>query len=114
MIGTTGHGEGKKLPGYPENPDGLGREFSTGVNLAFSLPRKPLKCWMLKATLIQKVIEMHHRLKKNAPSGTADSSEIARVRNLTDQDISHGREEWWGNGRIRKSAPMPCEGRCGQ
>jgi 4-hydroxy-tetrahydrodipicolinate reductase len=40
------------------------------------------------------VIEMHHRLKKDAPSGTADRLlEILKdSRNADDHDISHGRE----------------------
>jgi 4-hydroxy-tetrahydrodipicolinate reductase len=67
--------------------------FSTGVNALFWLTRKAAEILGLGYDL--EVIEMHHRLKKDAPSGTAHSlAEIlAGVRKQQLHEVvRHGRE----------------------
>lgn len=67
--------------------------FSTGVNTLFWLTRKAAE--ILGTDYDLEVLEMHHRLKKDAPSGTAKSlAEIlADVRRHKLADVArHGRE----------------------
>jgi 4-hydroxy-tetrahydrodipicolinate reductase len=67
--------------------------YSTGVNALFWLTRKAAE--ILGPDFDLEVVEMHHRLKKDAPSGTARSlAEIlAEVRHQQlDEVIRHGRE----------------------
>jgi 4-hydroxy-tetrahydrodipicolinate reductase len=72
VIGTTGHSEAdakeirklaKKIPVV------WASNFSTGVNTLFWLTRKAAE--ILGPDFDLEVVEMHHRLKKDAPSGTA-------------------------------------------
>ena len=66
--------------------------FSTGVNTLFWLTRKAAE--ILGPDFDLEVVEMHHRLKKDAPSGTAKTlAEIlADVRKLQlDKAARHGR-----------------------
>jgi len=66
--------------------------FSTGVNTLFWLTRKAAE--ILGPDFDLEVVEMHHRLKKDAPSGTAKSlAEIlADVRKLQlEKAARHGR-----------------------
>ncbi len=95
IIGTTGHTDtdvfeiralGKKIPMV------WASNFSTGVNTLFWLTRKAAE--ILGPDFDLEVVEMHHRLKKDAPSGTAKSlAEIlAQVRKLhLNQAARHGR-----------------------
>ena len=67
--------------------------FSTGVNTLFWLTRKAAE--ILGPDFDLEIVEMHHRLKKDAPSGTAKTlAEIlAEVRKLQlDKAARHGRE----------------------
>lgn len=96
VIGATGHtdtdtfeiqGQKSKIPIV------LASNFSTGVNTLFWLTRKAAE--ILGADFDLEVIEMHHRLKKDAPSGTAKTlAEIlAEVRQQKLADVArHGRE----------------------
>jgi 4-hydroxy-tetrahydrodipicolinate reductase len=71
----------------------LASNFSTGVNTLFWLTRKAAE--ILGPDFDLEVIEMHHRLKKDAPSGTAGTlAEIlADVRQLQlKQALRHSRE----------------------
>ncbi|HEY5742034.1 MAG TPA: 4-hydroxy-tetrahydrodipicolinate reductase, partial [Terrimicrobiaceae bacterium] len=66
--------------------------FSVGVNTLFWLTRKAAE--ILGPDFDLEVIEMHHRLKKDAPSGTARrlAEILAEVRSLTyENDVRHGR-----------------------
>jgi 4-hydroxy-tetrahydrodipicolinate reductase len=74
VIGTTGHTDTdtfeiqhhkKKIPIV------WASNFSTGVNTLFWLTRKAAE--ILGSDFDLEVVEMHHRLKKDAPSGTAKS-----------------------------------------
>ncbi len=67
--------------------------FSVGVNTLFWLAQKAAE--ILGPDFDLEVVEMHHRLKKDAPSGTARrlAEILAEVRGLQyDADVRHGRE----------------------
>ena len=95
VIGTTGHTdtdtyEIKKL--MDRIPIVWASNFSTGVNTLFWLTRKAAE--ILGPDFDLEVVEMHHRLKKDAPSGTAKTlAEIlAETRKLhLDESARHGR-----------------------
>jgi 4-hydroxy-tetrahydrodipicolinate reductase len=95
VIGTTGHTDTDKfeitkvVAGIPVV---WASNFSTGVNTLFWLTRKAAE--ILGPNYDLEVVEMHHRLKRDAPSGTAKTlAEIlAKVRNLQlDEAARHGR-----------------------
>ena len=95
VVGTTGHSdEGKKQIANCqfEIPIVLSSNFSTGVNTLFWLTRKAAE--ILGAGFDLEIVEMHHRLKRDAPSGTAKTlAEIlAAVRKQQlDKVVRHGR-----------------------
>lgn len=72
-IGTTGHSEAAKaevlLVGR-QIPMIFASNYSVGVNTLFYLTRKAAE---ILRTYDQEIVEMHHRHKKDAPSGTARS-----------------------------------------
>ena len=95
VIGTTGHTDTDKIKitkvvaGIPVV---WASNFSTGVNTLFWLTRKAAE--ILGPNFDLEIVEMHHRLKRDAPSGTAKTlAEIlAGVRNLQlDKAARHGR-----------------------
>ena len=72
VIGTTGHSHEDKsqITNFSARiPMVLSSNFSTGVNTFFWLTRKAAE--ILGPGFDLEVIEMHHRLKRDAPSGTA-------------------------------------------
>jgi 4-hydroxy-tetrahydrodipicolinate reductase len=95
VVGTTGHSdEGKSQIANCQSriPMVLSSNFSTGVNTLFWLTRKAAE--ILGPGFDLEVIEMHHRLKRDAPSGTAKTlAEIlAAVRKQQlDKVARHGR-----------------------
>ena len=95
VIGTTGHAQNEKeaiLKASSGIPIVLASNFSTGVNTLFWLTRKAAE--ILGSDFDLEVVEMHHRLKKDAPSGTAKSlAEIlADVRRQQLEKVArHGR-----------------------
>jgi 4-hydroxy-tetrahydrodipicolinate reductase len=95
VIGTTGHAQKEKaaiLKASSSIPVVLASNFSTGVNTLFWLTRKAAE--ILGSDFDLEVVEMHHRLKKDAPSGTAKSlAEIlAAVREQQLEKVArHGR-----------------------
>jgi 4-hydroxy-tetrahydrodipicolinate reductase len=95
VIGTTGHSEKEKAEigkQKSEIPIVLASNFSTGVNTLFWLTRKAAE--ILGTDFDLEIVEMHHRLKKDAPSGTAKSlAEIlAAVRKQQlEKVVRHGR-----------------------
>ena len=95
VIGTTGHSPEDKeaiLNLQSEIPIVWASNFSTGVNTLFWLTRKATE--VLGTDFDLEVVEMHHRLKKDAPSGTAATlSEIlAEVRQVSlEKELRHGR-----------------------
>ena len=96
VVGTTGHSEeGKSQIANCQSriPIVLASNFSTGVNTLFWLTRKAAE--ILGPGFDLEIVEMHHRLKRDAPSGTARSlAEIlAEVRKQQLQKVArHGRE----------------------
>ena len=96
VIGTTGHDEAEqsRITHHASRiPMVLASNYSTGVNLLFWLTRKAAE--ILGEDYDLEVVEMHHRLKKDAPSGTAKSlAEIlAAARRLQLARVArHGRE----------------------
>jgi len=96
VIGTTGHDEAEKsrITHHASRiPMVLSSNYSTGVNTLFWLTRKAAE--ILGPDYDLEIVEMHHRLKKDAPSGTAKSlAEIlAEVRKQQLPQIArHGRE----------------------
>jgi len=95
VIGTTGHTDSEKLQitnCKSKIPIVLASNFSTGVNTLFWLTRKAAE--ILGNDFDLEIVEMHHRLKKDAPSGTAKSlAEIlAAVRKQQLEKVArHGR-----------------------
>jgi 4-hydroxy-tetrahydrodipicolinate reductase len=95
VIGTTGHSDedrsqieklGARIPIV------LSTNFSTGVNALFWLTRKAAE--ILGPDFDLEIVEMHHRLKQDAPSGTAKTlaETLAKVRaQQLDRVIRHGR-----------------------
>lgn len=72
VIGTTGHTDEEKkkvLDLSKKIPMILASNYSVGVNVLFHLTRKAAE--ILGEKYDQEVVEMHHRMKKDAPSGTA-------------------------------------------
>ncbi|HXF11185.1 MAG TPA: 4-hydroxy-tetrahydrodipicolinate reductase [Desulfuromonadaceae bacterium] len=95
VIGTTGHSDAERtsIVGHQAQiPMVLASNYSTGVNTLFWLTRKATE--ILGPDFDLEVIEMHHRMKKDAPSGTAKTlAEIlAEVRKQQlDKVARHGR-----------------------
>src|ERR1035441_9953684 len=72
VVGTTGHSdEGKSQIANCQSqiPIVLSSNFSTGVNALFWLTRKAAE--ILGPWFDFEIVEMHHRMKRDAPSGTA-------------------------------------------
>ncbi len=72
IIGTTGHSNEARAQirqFSAEIPMVLSSNFSTGVNTLFWLTRKAAE--ILGPGYDLEIVEMHHRLKRDAPSGTA-------------------------------------------
>jgi len=72
VIGTTGHSEAERKDLArisSEIPMVWSANFSTGVNTLFWLTRRAAEA--LGPEFDVEIVEMHHRMKKDAPSGTA-------------------------------------------
>ncbi|HEX4263739.1 MAG TPA: 4-hydroxy-tetrahydrodipicolinate reductase [Verrucomicrobiae bacterium] len=95
VVGTTGHSDAEqsKIKSHQSKiPIVWSSNYSTGVNTLFWLTRKAAE--ILGPAFDLEIIEMHHRMKKDAPSGTAKSlAEIlAEVRKeQLDKVARHGR-----------------------
>ena len=95
VIGTTGHSDaqvakiqeaGKQIPVV------FAPNYSIGVNTLFWLTRKATE--ILGPAFDLEVVEMHHRMKKDSPSGTAKrlAEILAEVRQLSyNENTRHGR-----------------------
>ena len=96
VIGTTGHNDAEKsqISNFKSQiPIVWASNYSTGVNTLFWLTRKAAE--ILGPGFDLEVVEMHHRLKKDAPSGTATTllEILADVRKLQLKEaLRHGRE----------------------
>jgi len=95
VIGTTGHSVEAKLELQKlaaTVPCVWSGNYSVGVNLLFALTRRAAS--VLGSDYDAEVIEMHHRFKKDAPSGTAARllEIILEERKLTQDSVLHGRQ----------------------
>jgi 4-hydroxy-tetrahydrodipicolinate reductase len=96
VIGTTGHRDDarNRITELSKTiPIVFAPNFSVGVNTLFWLTRKAAE--ILGPDFDLEVVEMHHRLKKDSPSGTARrlAEILADVRQLEySKDVMHGRE----------------------
>jgi 4-hydroxy-tetrahydrodipicolinate reductase len=95
VIGTTGHSAEQRdaiQNAAASIPVLLASNFSIGVNTLFWLARKANQ--LLGPDFDVEIMETHHRLKKDAPSGTAKrlAEILSEARGLEyDQDVAHGR-----------------------
>lgn len=95
VLGTTGHSASEKadlLRLASQVPCVWASNYSVGVNLLFALTRRA--AGVLGTDFDVEVIEMHHRFKKDAPSGTAGRllEIILEERKLSADALRHGRE----------------------
>ncbi len=94
VIGTTGHAGDEKarlLALAAKIPCVWAANFSIGVNVLFYLTQKASR--ILQDGYDVEVLEMHHRFKKDAPSGTAARllDIVLQERRLTAAALRHGR-----------------------
>ena len=96
VVGTTGHSEAERASisaAAQVVPIVLAANFSVGINTLFWLAREAVR--ILGPGFDLEVIETHHRLKKDAPSGTARrlAEILAEGRSLSyAEHARHGRE----------------------
>ena len=96
VIGTTGHQPAEKseiASLKSQIPIVWASNYSTGVNTLFWLTRKAAE--ILGPDFDLEVVEMHHRLKKDAPSGTATTllEILGDVRKVQLEEVlRHGRQ----------------------
>ncbi len=95
VMGTTGHSDAQ-LEAIRRAADSIpvvhAPNYSVGVNTLFWLTRKATE--ILGADFDLEVVEMHHRHKKDSPSGTARrlAEILAEVSGVSyDEDTRHGR-----------------------
>jgi len=96
VIGTTGHSDAELTAihaAVKTLPVVMAPNYSIGVNTLFWLTRKAAD--ILGPDFDLEVVEMHHRLKEDAPSGTAKrlAEILCEARDLDyGKDTRHGRE----------------------
>src|SRR5438552_3321260 len=95
VIGTTGHSQEQRrtIEKTAESvPIVFASNFSVGVNVLFWLSRKAAE--LLGPDFSPEIIETHHKMKKDAPSGTATTlAEVlkaARKKEIPIQSIREG------------------------
>jgi len=96
VVGTTGHSVAQMQSidaASASCPILIAPNFSVGVNLLFWLTRAAAQ--VLREGFDAEVIEMHHKLKKDAPSGTAKriAEILAEARSTVyERAVRHGRQ----------------------
>lgn len=106
VIGTTGHSPEQMAAidaAARSIPVLLASNFSIGVNTLFWLTRQAAE--LLGNGFDLEIIETHHRLKKDAPSGTAKrlAQILCETRGLNyGKDVSHGRDGITGGRPARE------------
>ena len=94
VIGTTGHSQQQRRTieeAAHSLPIVLASNFSVGVNVLFWVTRKAAE--LLGQDFNAEIIETHHKMKKDAPSGTAKSlAEILKSENQHEIPIQSVRE----------------------
>jgi 4-hydroxy-tetrahydrodipicolinate reductase len=89
VIGTTGHSKEQRRM-IEETAQSLpivfASNFSIGVNVLFWLTRKAAE--QLGGDFHEEIIETHHKMKKDAPSGTAKTlAEVLKATKKTQSEI---------------------------
>jgi 4-hydroxy-tetrahydrodipicolinate reductase len=106
VIGTTGHSDEERAAiekTAQSLPIVFSPNFSAGVNALFWLTREAAR--MLGDDFDLEIVETHHRLKKDAPSGTARklAEILCEVRKLDyAKEVRHGREGLIGERPARE------------
>jgi 4-hydroxy-tetrahydrodipicolinate reductase len=93
VIGTTGHSAKEKqaiATAARKIPVVFASNFSIGVNALFSLTEQAAK--ILGENFDLEIVETHHRMKKDAPSGTAKTLAGILQRACNTKKLRHGRE----------------------
>jgi 4-hydroxy-tetrahydrodipicolinate reductase len=93
VTGTTGHSAKEKQAieaAAQKIPVVFASNFSIGVNALFSLTAQAAK--ILGENFDLEIVETHHRLKKDAPSGTAKTLAEILQRTRNTEKLCHGRE----------------------
>jgi 4-hydroxy-tetrahydrodipicolinate reductase len=89
VIGTTGHSQEQRRlieETAQSLPVVFASNFSIGVNVLFWLTRKAAE--QLGGDFDAEIIETHHKMKKDAPSGTANTlAEVLKVTKKTQTEI---------------------------
>jgi 4-hydroxy-tetrahydrodipicolinate reductase len=94
VIGTTGHSEEERAEILNETtriPVIWAGNFSIGVNLLFHLTKRAAS--ILGPKYHAEITELHHALKVDAPSGTAEMlvTAVREGRSLPPESVRHGR-----------------------
>ena len=94
VIGTTGHTEAQRaeiLQFVKTIPIVWAGNYSLGVNLLNYLTK--IAAALLDDSYDVEIVEMHHRLKKDAPSGTADKLKqiVMKERGIGGDKVIYGR-----------------------
>jgi 4-hydroxy-tetrahydrodipicolinate reductase len=94
VIGTTGHSQQQRITiedTAQSVPIVLASNFSVGVNVLFWLTRKAAE--LVGPDFDSEVVETHHKMKKDAPSGTAKTlAEILKAARNSEIPIQSIRE----------------------
>jgi 4-hydroxy-tetrahydrodipicolinate reductase len=89
VIGTTGHSPQQRRiieETTQSVPVVFASNFSVGVNVLFSLARKAAE--LLGSAFTAEIVETHHKMKKDAPSGTAKTlAEILKAGRKSESEI---------------------------
>jgi 4-hydroxy-tetrahydrodipicolinate reductase len=89
VIGTTGHSQEQRRlieTTAQSLPVVFASNFSIGVNVLFWLTRKAAE--QLGGDFHEEIIETHHKMKKDAPSGTAKTlAEVLKAAKKTQSEI---------------------------
>jgi len=89
VIGTTGHSQEQRRmiqEAAQSLPIVFASNFSVGVNVLFWLTRKAAE--LLERDFDPEIIETHHKMKKDAPSGTAKTlAEILKAEQKNQNEI---------------------------
>jgi len=89
VIGTTGHSQEQRIlieETAQSLPVVFASNFSIGVNVLFWLTRKAAE--QLGGDFDAEIIETHHKMKKDAPSGTAKTlAEVLKATKKTQTEI---------------------------
>ena len=92
VMGTTGHSADQRKSietAARVVPVVFASNFSVGINLLFALTEKAAE--VLGSEVDLEIVEAHHRMKKDAPSGTAKTlAEIMQCKKSA--KVRHGRE----------------------